>query len=73
MSARTAGACHSLQATIPNDEEDDRHGFTHPLVLGQWVVDHQVLVAFGFAWVGDVLQKQQRARNRRLVMTAVLL
>lgn len=29
--------------------------FTHPLILGQWVVDHQILVAFGLARVGDVL------------------
>lgn len=60
LSESTAGACHSLHATTSNDEKetDSRQGSTHPLVLGQWVVDHQILVAFGLARVGDVLQKQ---------------
>lgn len=51
--------CHSLHAqfTISKDEKEtgSTQGFTHPLILGQWVVDHQILVAFGLARVGDVL------------------
>lgn len=28
---------------------------THPLILGQWVVHHKVLLACGLAGVGNVL------------------
>lgn len=45
---------------------------THPLILGQWVVYHKVLLACGLAGVGDVLwQKKNKNNNnaRQLVTT----
>lgn len=49
--------CHNLHAPISKDEKetDSTQGCTHALILGQGVVDHQILVAFGLSRVGDVL------------------
>lgn len=64
-SAKAAVNLQLQRVTVLNDEKwaDSTQGFTHPLILGQRVVDHQILLAFGLAGVGDVLQRQQNVRN----------
>lgn len=44
---------------------------THPLILGQWVVYHKVLLACGLAGVGNVLRhnKQNNNNAQQLVTT----
>ena len=41
------------------------HTHTYPFVLGEGVVDHQVLLTSGLAWVGDVLRERERERERK--------
>lgn len=36
---------------------------THPLILGQWVVHHKVLLACGLAGVGNVLWQKKTKQN----------
>lgn len=38
--------------------ESHTHTHTYPLILGQWVVDHQVLLACSLARVSDVLRQK---------------
>lgn len=59
--------CANNMKQLKNKEKDKTHTNTHtyPLILGQRVVDHQILLAFCLARVGDVLQKKQQKTSYR--------